>query len=385
MSSTVRSRPNHYETLGLGPTATDDEITKAFVRRMSPFVPRPMAAAAQISAAYETLRNPTRRRAYDASLGLGRDPRHPVTAEPANETRFVRPAPADPVERPAIDTPPRPAPRLKPQARSETLPERRMGSFIAESLREPVEPDARDSSPGPAPQREPPKPSEARPVPIIEPDLADLLADRWAARDGSRGAEDRPTRWVRNGAAVGALVLAVGLLGALAGWQRGDGDEPQQAERAVSIALPLPQVPKTAVPSPAPTPDVLEPRPKPSITAKVAAAPKQPQPPPQQSFVSEDKQPEITQSAESQAEEGVAARAAAQAPPAQTVAANLPLPNAVIARTIERIGYSCGEVASATAVEGKPSGVYKVTCTSGQSYQATPVRGRYHFRRLGNR
>lgn len=61
--------------------------------------------------------------------------------------------------------------------------------------------------------------------------------------------------------------------------------------------------------------------------------------------------------------------------------AKLPLPNAVIARTIERIGYACGTVASITTLEGDQAGVYKVTCTSGQSYQARPVHGRYHFRR----
>jgi hypothetical protein len=63
-------------------------------------------------------------------------------------------------------------------------------------------------------------------------------------------------------------------------------------------------------------------------------------------------------------------------------AASMPLPNRVIARTIERIGYACGAVASTTAVEGA-SGVFKVSCTSGQTYQAAPVRGRYRFRRMG--
>lgn len=66
---------------------------------------------------------------------------------------------------------------------------------------------------------------------------------------------------------------------------------------------------------------------------------------------------------------------------ARPVAAKMPLPNAVIARTIERIGYACGAVASATALGGDEPGAYKVTCTSGQSYQARPVHGRYHFRR----
>lgn len=66
---------------------------------------------------------------------------------------------------------------------------------------------------------------------------------------------------------------------------------------------------------------------------------------------------------------------------ARAIAAKLPLPNTVIARTIERIGYACGAVASATALEGHEPGAYKVTCTSGQSYQARPLHGRYHFRR----
>ena len=67
---------------------------------------------------------------------------------------------------------------------------------------------------------------------------------------------------------------------------------------------------------------------------------------------------------------------------AMALAAKLPLPNLVIARTIERIGYACGAVVSATALDGDEQGVYKVTCTSGRSYQARPVHGRYHFRRL---
>jgi len=62
-------------------------------------------------------------------------------------------------------------------------------------------------------------------------------------------------------------------------------------------------------------------------------------------------------------------------------AANMPLPHRTVARTIDRIGYHCGSVASATPVEGV-AGVYRVTCSSGQSFQAKPVNGRYRFRRL---
>ena len=59
----------------------------------------------------------------------------------------------------------------------------------------------------------------------------------------------------------------------------------------------------------------------------------------------------------------------------------MPLSDATVARTIQRIGYSCGKVSSTSAGDG--AGVFTVTCTSGQAFQARPVRGRYHFRRLG--
>jgi hypothetical protein len=74
------------------------------------------------------------------------------------------------------------------------------------------------------------------------------------------------------------------------------------------------------------------------------------------------------------------AAAAEDAAPVQAIPASLPLPNRVVARTIEKIGYACGQVASTSAVEGSP-GVFNVTCTSGHSYRAAPVRGRYRFRR----
>jgi murein DD-endopeptidase MepM/ murein hydrolase activator NlpD len=68
--------------------------------------------------------------------------------------------------------------------------------------------------------------------------------------------------------------------------------------------------------------------------------------------------------------------------PVETATA-MPLPNATIARTIDRIGYSCGKVASTSAIEGA-HGAFTVTCTSGQSYRAAPVGGRYRFHRLGS-
>jgi hypothetical protein len=87
------------------------------------------------------------------------------------------------------------------------------------------------------------------------------------------------------------------------------------------------------------------------------------------------------------APDGTTEIAAAEAPPltstaeAAAAAARMPLPNSTIARTLHRVGYSCGQVASAVPVDGQ-AGVFTVTCTSGQSYRASPQRGRYRFKRL---
>jgi hypothetical protein len=69
----------------------------------------------------------------------------------------------------------------------------------------------------------------------------------------------------------------------------------------------------------------------------------------------------------------------APTPAAAPVSASMPLSNAAIARTIGRIGYSCGRVASTSQILGN---MFKVTCTSGDSYRAAPVGGRYRFKRL---
>jgi hypothetical protein len=98
--------------------------------------------------------------------------------------------------------------------------------------------------------------------------------------------------------------------------------------------------------------------------------------------VSQPQLAEGTQAADAPPEAIAATPAAAPAPAVETVAAAMPLSNATVARTIHKIGYACGQVAS-TSTGGSP-GAYKVTCTSGHSYEAKPVHGRYHFRRLGS-
>jgi hypothetical protein len=104
--------------------------------------------------------------------------------------------------------------------------------------------------------------------------------------------------------------------------------------------------------------------------------------PPLQITLPEAQEAEVTQLEQKQRELEIE-QAGAESPAVET-AARMPLPNAVIARTIGRIGYPCGQVASTSAVAGGAPGVFNVTCTSGHSYRASPVRGRYHFRRLGS-
>jgi hypothetical protein len=61
-------------------------------------------------------------------------------------------------------------------------------------------------------------------------------------------------------------------------------------------------------------------------------------------------------------------------------AASLPLPNAVIVRTIEKIGYPCGSIVSSSRLEGAAgSSDYRINCSSGSSYRASNRTGRYRF------
>ena len=342
MASTVKSRPNHYEVLGLTPTASSDEIARAFAMEISIFRPHGFGGIADVTVAYETLRNPARRRAYDAALGLNAkrepEPEHLLSSSGVGGASFLgRTGPfAEPAE---------------PPAKSETTP------FIAAALRELASPEplrktAEAATPQPQPRFEALSTSE-------DPDLG----------------EEGSTPWKRIGIAAGGVALAVGLLGAWAGWMTGNGAVPQP-ERAAKLALPPPTT--FAVGDPAQAGAALpveQPRAvRPKRPTLAAAPPERHRPTSRLASLDE------------QLAEPVAAPAdapAAEAAPVTTVAASLPLSNGVIARTIARIGYPCGEVASTSA--GASPGVFTVTCTSGHSYQAAPVRGRYHFRRLANR
>jgi hypothetical protein len=189
--------------------------------------------------------------------------------------------------------------------------------------------------------------------------------------------------------AAGAVAVAACLVGTLVGWWSvNEVTEQPQPENSVSV--PLPPVNRVANATPAqitPPDSAIETRPLPPERAESPAA--RPERRPAVPQVAAMEEPSSAsppgESRLDQIEQGLDSGEQLVDPalPASTAAATMPLPRKVIARTIQRIGYSCGEVASTSAVEGEAPGVYKVTCASGHSYQARPVNGRYHFRRWG--
>jgi hypothetical protein len=184
----------------------------------------------------------------------------------------------------------------------------------------------------------------------------------------------KPIDWRLPAAAAGALALAVGA-GAWTGWEAGnDNDQP-----AVTLKVPKANSPSAAADSP-PAYAMAETLPEQPARAAAPTARTERTRPPLQIALPEEPQTEVAL-LEQRQRELETEQAVAQAPPVEVAAAKMPLPNSVVARTIGRIGYPCGQVASTAALS---PGVFKVTCTSGHSYRAAPVNGRYRFRRLGS-
>ena len=355
MVETVSLRPNHYELLGLTPAASSAEIAQAFARELGMLPMRPFGSLAEVSLAYETLRDPIKRVAYDASLRPKPAPSHPLIGR-LEGTPFTGGAPAKPVTRPvAVASSP-----ITP--RSEPLGEPRTAPSASELLRQAPKPTAGE----------------------IDPPLVAHRPLHHDALDRFDQSEKASIDWKLPALAGGALVLAV-VLGAWTGWEAGNDNEQLQPEAAAMLKTPQARALPTLDVSPeAPAPIVAEARPERRTREPVAATRTTRARPPLQIELPEQGPVEAAQADQVQPEAVAGEQAAAEAPAVAPTAAKLPLPKAVIARTIGRIGYACGQVASATAVEGS-AGVFTVTCTSGHSYRAAPVRGRYHFRRLGSR
>lgn len=358
MVSAVRSRPNHYEVLGVRPTATVEEITEAFARKMSLFGAHLMAEAPQISVAYETLRNAARRRDYDRTIGLhiGPEPRAWgfTVAPPRWMPVVASTSPAQPAQTPEphVELRPRPEEPLSPRA-----------AAVGASLRELATPPARE----PVERRQR---LDTRSDPT-EPLIQHILETGRMERDRLYEERDRAIDWRKPAMAAGGLLIGAGLIGGIAGFSVKDNAQSAKTEPVLSVALPDAKAPTDALPASA-QPDSLIPPELP----RTAAVPKaRRSPAPQRSTAWAD---EIAKGLSVDAP-AVEQAAATDGQVADVVQASLPLSKSVIARTIERIGYSCGDVASTAPAA---SGAFIVTCSSGGTYQAKPVRGRYHFRRV---
>ena len=295
--------------------------------------------------AYQVLRDPIKRRDYDASLGLLREPDPPSRSSPL-------------------------AHPLAAMARA---------SAKGRSLRQPVRPDVLVPSPAPAVKPEFNRRPIADPTPTPTPEADTYRSYSPRLAIGEASASDlNPIKWKQTGIALGAIVVAACALGGLAGWWSVRAvDEPQQPKVAAVASLPdAAPIATIATPqfAPAPAPVRSAPDARPIRPQPVPAV----APPADLEPATADEQSQESL-AESQRDPSSSGQVADEAPTISPAAASMPLPNRVIARTIDRIGYSCGRVASTVAV-GAP-GAYKVNCASGQSYQAKPVNGRYHFRR----
>ena len=356
MDSMIRTRPSHYDVLGLTPAATSDEIAEAFSRESGPFRPRPLGGISQVFSAYEVLRDPAKRRAYDSAIGVAPAPvanASPTAAVLRGWAETARPAP---VARPA------------PAARPDPVPERKAESIYGAAPRAPAAPRATE-------------PNLATTGPGLEQSIEAYIARHRETAVRSLDPEPAPIEWKRPWLAIGGLLIGVGAVGALAGsWASNDIETDRIGAEAV-IGPPAAEARPPA--SAAPAPSVAEAKPPAAPAAEAPNRIARAAPPPRPKL---DEEPQLDAAApgQSRVEEIAAALTVPESPPSAAAAtATMPLPNKVVARTIERIGYACGEVASTTPVEGAGSGVFTVTCTSGQSYQARPVRGRYRFRRLG--
>ncbi|HSR00396.1 MAG TPA: DnaJ domain-containing protein [Sphingomicrobium sp.] len=388
MASSLRSLSNHYDTLQVAPDATTDEIVRAFSSQMRSVRVRPditVARLAQLTVAYETLRNPAKRRDYDASLGLGKVPfglsqYASATAGPGLLERLDRGA-----EQAA-----RAAPPISAQPATSPSSEARVATFIAASIRQPLGRSEQQASPPPLAEAVP----QSRPetVPEISPTRMPEAPE----------IEDGQLRIGRTGATLAAAVIGVGILTFAMALPDRNPDRlaaPVQAQPAVTVALPPDVADQSSVAAPhaieqvaARTVRSMQRRTRNiavAAEAPSAAAPAAIEQPAEQGTALDTAQPKSSDVAATEAVAQAplsagADEALANSASTGTSVAALPLSSATIARTIERIGYGCGRVVSTASLDGAP-GAYKISCSSGQVYRAAPVHGRYHFRRWGGR
>lgn len=376
MSSTISSRPNHYEALGLTPAASDDEIARAFARKMNAFRWHPAGAAAQLWIAYETLRDRIKRADYDRSLGLV-PKRQRSWSMAVNQQQWTSFIAADVRE----NEPARAAePHVRAAEASEAPIDARLEA-IAASIRELTKPaDPLHAAAPPLRQPVQPRRQPAGDLDIVIDDIR-----RVGREERERlQQEDRSLNWKRPLQLAGGLVVGAGILGVVLGISARDSAAPADAQtpaprthieaapNANAVAPVEPLAPFTAGPKEV------------GLYSAKARPYRRPVATPRSAQIDSMQTSDgalLQSQPDAAAGDQLAADPASADPLAPKPAdATLPLPKSTIARTIDRIGYRCGDVASTTVVDGTP-GAFSVTCSSGQSYRATPVHGRYRFRR----
>lgn len=386
MVNKVRSRPNHYELLGLAPAAESADVHRAFVAKMSSFGSHSIEEAAQFLVAYETLRDAGKRRDYDASLGLFQRPQvreWSIAVTPPRWSPFMVPVPTNEGRRKAKDFEHLPEPHVSAESLRKVAAEPAAARACAQWG--PEERKAPRPFPAPRPRTQPERSPRSVPREDLETVLGHIREAAKLEKEKLRHAGGSPSDWRRAALALGGLVVGAGALGTLAGISAQDkagAAEAQPAARTAHRAIKqdpalLPPPASMSAATGAQQPDWLGETPASRLRTRTPAI--------RQSHRPKEQTGESSAATRLPANDGAENVPVQPDPqPAQAVAADLPVSPRLIARTIERIGYSCGEVSSAEPVEGRERGVYRITCSSGQTYQAAPVQGRYRFRRLGS-
>ena len=370
MGSTVKSRPNHYAVLGLTPAASSEEIAQAFAEQLDPLRPRAFGSLAEVTIAFETLRDRAKREAYDIAHGLKPEPTPPAPDVPPEWAPFLIRASARPAARPAVAPVPTPAPQVVARPRPEPIAEQEISPFEA-ARRERIRLPTHEIHLDPMPAAEEPRRPEPAAMPEFEPRSGtNQLHFAEAGRFRIEG--DAPFQWKLPALAAGAMILAVGI-GAWTGLESGNDNEEAQSAQAATVRIP-PARPLAVLADSLPAGANEAAEPEQRTRAVVATLRTPTERPPLDITLPDERVEAIAEQPQVATEQAVAEQPSVAATPA-----SLPLPNSVVARTIGRIGYPCGQVATASAMGG---GAFKVTCTSGHSYRAAPVRGRYRFRRM---
>ncbi len=391
MANPVRALSNHYETLQVSQRATKDEIVEAFASLMRAARMRPdisVVRLAELSVAYETLRDPEKRCTYDASIGIDQAP----APAPAQVSPFIGAPVIDRLNRIAErspDFPPEPREPLPAQVRTEP----RVAAFIAASLRETSDHSEQKAEAAIPSSETPSLPMERSIDPPTRPVDEGLEIEEGRLAIG------------RTAATLTAGVIGVAFLAFAAALPERNPDQlpPRGAEAEPGLTVQLPPATSTndspAATQPVAAETAINTSRSPSLQARPARDAVQTKPQPAPWLAVNESQPAAAPSEKVEGQpsptEAVAQQSSDASPPAETPAAasdpapvsvsatTLPLASSTIARTIERIGYGCGRVLSETGVEGA-AGVFNITCSSGDSYRASPVRGRYHFKRMGS-